>query len=107
MSIKNIEYFDHVSLGKFLLFYLQDICIVVGNFFFIGLGWLNELDSWITQQLIQAYHQCGVASRPALEITKKGCTRLASDKVYQLLAHGRWFYPSTRLLPPLKLVAMI
>ena len=54
MSIKNIEYFDHVSLGKFLLFYLQDICIVVGHFFFIGPGWLNELDSWITQQLIQA-----------------------------------------------------
>ena len=26
---------------------------------------------------------------------KKGCTRLASDKVYQLLAHGRWFYPGT------------
>ena len=27
--------------------------------------------------------------------TKKGCTRLAaaSDKVYQLLAHGRWFSP--------------
>jgi hypothetical protein len=26
---------------------------------------------------------------------KKGCTRLAaaSDKVYQLLAHGRWFFP--------------
>jgi len=22
---------------------------------------------------------------------QKGCTRLASDKVYQLLAHGRWF----------------
>jgi hypothetical protein len=30
-------------------------------------------------------------------ITKKGCTRLAatSDKVYQLLAHGRWFSPGT------------
>jgi hypothetical protein len=55
-----------------LLFYLQDICIVVGHFFFIGPGWLNELDSWITQQFIQAYHQCGVGSRPALEITKKG-----------------------------------
>ena len=29
---------------------------------------------------------------------KKGCTRLAaaSDKVYQLLAHGRWFSPSTQ-----------
>jgi hypothetical protein len=28
---------------------------------------------------------------------KKGCTRLAaaSDKVYQLLAHGRWFSPDT------------
>jgi hypothetical protein len=26
---------------------------------------------------------------------QKGCTRLAvaSDKVYQLLAHGRWFSP--------------
>jgi hypothetical protein len=37
---------------------------------------------------------------------QKGCTRLAaaSDKVYQLLAYGRWFSP---LPPPLKLVAMI
>jgi hypothetical protein len=28
---------------------------------------------------------------------QKGCTRLAaaSDKVYQLLAHGRWFTPGT------------
>jgi hypothetical protein len=28
---------------------------------------------------------------------KKGCTRLAaaSNKVYQLLAHGRWFSPGT------------
>jgi hypothetical protein len=28
---------------------------------------------------------------------KKGCTRLiaASDKVYQLLAHGRWFSAGT------------
>ena len=28
---------------------------------------------------------------------KKGCTQLAatSDKVYQLLAHGRWFSPGT------------
>jgi hypothetical protein len=38
---------------------------------------------------------------------KKRCTRLASDKVYQLLAHGLWFSPAIRLLPPLKLVAMI
>ena len=28
---------------------------------------------------------------------QRGCTRLAaaSDKVYQLLAHGRWFSPGT------------
>jgi len=30
------------------------------------LRWLNELGSWITSQLIQAYHQYGVSSRPAL-----------------------------------------
>jgi hypothetical protein len=37
-----------------------------------------------------------VDSRPALLITK-GCTRLAaaSDTVYQLLAHVRWFSPGT------------
>jgi hypothetical protein len=33
-----------------------------------------------------------VGSRPVCKL-EKGCTRLAaaSDKVYQLLAHGRWF----------------
>jgi len=31
------------------------------------------------------------------ELTKKGCNRIAatSDKVYQLLAHGRWYSPRT------------
>jgi hypothetical protein len=35
--------------------------------------------------------------RARICILQKGCTRLAaaSDKVYQLLAHGRWFYPGT------------
>jgi hypothetical protein len=39
---------------------------------------------------------------------KQGCTRLAaaSDKVYQLFAYCRWFSPGTRLLPPLKPIAM-
>ena len=39
---------------------------------------------------MQAYHQYGVGY-------KKGCTRLAaaSDKVYQLLAQGRWSSPGT------------
>jgi hypothetical protein len=37
-----------------------------------------------------------MCTHPALYITK-GCTRFsaASDKVYQLLAHGRWFSPGT------------
>jgi hypothetical protein len=32
-----------------------------------------------------------------IESHEKGCTRLAaaSDKVYQMLAHGRWFSPGT------------
>jgi hypothetical protein len=35
--------------------------------------------------------------RALLCILQKGCTRLAaaSDTVYQLLAHGRWFSPGT------------
>jgi hypothetical protein len=34
---------------------------------------------------------------PGFVSYKKGCSRLAaaSDKVYQLLAHGRWFSPGT------------
>jgi len=37
-----------------------------------------------------------VCSLPAFKL-QKGCTRLAdaSDKVYQLLAHDRWFSPGT------------
>jgi hypothetical protein len=35
--------------------------------------------------------------KPGFVNYKKGCTRLtaASDKVYQLLVHGRWFSPGT------------
>jgi hypothetical protein len=45
-------------------------------------------------QLIQAYHQYGVGSHPALWITKKGALN-SQPQVYQLLAHGRWFSPGT------------
>jgi hypothetical protein len=36
---------------------------------------------------------------PGFVYYKKGCTRLAtaSDNVYQLLAHGRWFSPGTQV----------
>ena len=60
----------------------------------LGPGWLNELfgsnnsdkpktnTAWVRSQLCKL---------------QKGCTRLAaaSDKVYQLLAQGRWFSPGT------------
>ena len=57
-----------------------------------GPGWLNELGSWITWQLIQAYYYMAWVRAWLCKLQKR-CTRLAaaSDKVYQLLAHGRWF----------------
>jgi hypothetical protein len=49
-------------------FIFIDIFFLFAVIFFLSLGpgWLNELGSWITYQLIQAYHQYGVGSRPAL-----------------------------------------
>jgi dTDP-glucose pyrophosphorylase len=66
------------------------------SFQFFALSNNAPLGSWIISQLIQAHHHYVVGSRPALEITKR-VTRLeaASDKVYQLLVHGRWFSPGT------------
>ena len=51
---------------------------------------LNELGLY---ELLGNPIRCGFA--PGFVNYKKGCTRLAaaSDKVYQLLAHGRWFSP--------------
>ena len=61
-----------------------------------GHEWLNELGSWITNN---SYMPITNTSWVRARICKlqKGCTRLAaaSDEVYQLLAHGRWFSPGT------------
>jgi hypothetical protein len=53
-------------------------------------GWLNELDYLTTLTCLSPIRR-GFAS--GFVNYKKGCTRLtaASDKVYQLLAHGWWF----------------
>jgi hypothetical protein len=60
---------------------------LIGEYFISYELFGNDLTNTIK---LQAYHQYGVGSRPALQITKR-CTRLAaaSDKVYQLLAHGQ------------------
>jgi hypothetical protein len=62
-----------------------------------GPGWLNGLSSWdyLTTHTSLSPIRHGFA--PGFVNYKKGCTRLATanDKVYQLLAHGRWFSPGT------------
>jgi hypothetical protein len=62
---------------------------------FEGPGWPNELGSYLTTHTSLSPIRHGFA--PGFVNYKKGCIRLAaaSDKVYQLLAHGRWFSPGT------------
>ena len=58
--------------------------------------WVRELDYLTTHtSLSPIWH--GFA--PGFVNYKKGCTwlRAASDKVYQLLAHGRWFSPASSI----------
>ena len=69
---------------------------------------LNELGRWI-QQLIQAYHQYGVGSRPALQIINKGALD-SQPQVIKFTSCLPMVGGSLRVLrlpPPLKLVAMI
>ena len=56
--------------------------------------WVKWLD-YLTTHTSLSPIRCGFA--PGFVNYKKGCTRLAaaSDKVYQLLAHGQWFSPGT------------
>ena len=56
---------------------------------------MSELGSWITYQLASITNTTCVRARPCK--LQKGCTRLAvaSDNIYQLLAHGWWFSPGT------------
>jgi hypothetical protein len=60
------------------------LCLLVVCLFivFAKARWLNELGSWIRVRLCKL---------------QKRYTQLAaaSDKVYQLIAHGRWFSPGT------------
>ena len=57
-------------------------------------AWVAQLGSWITQQLIQTYHQYAWVCVRLWKL-QKGYTRLAAASVnaYQFLAHGRWFSP--------------
>jgi len=52
---------------------------------------------YLILKLIKALYSIWRGFAPGFVNYKKGCTRLAaaSDKVYQLLAHGRLFSPGT------------
>jgi hypothetical protein len=56
-----------------------------------GARWLNELG--LTTRTSLSPIRRGLA--PGFVNYKKGCTRLATDQVYQSFAHDRWFSPGT------------
>ena len=62
-----------------------------------GPGWLNELGRWMILTAHTSISPIWRGFAPSFVNYKKGCTRLAaaSDKDYQLLAHGRWFSQGT------------
>jgi hypothetical protein len=72
---------------------ILDIFAINQSLFDEGLGWLNELGRWIYNSYKPITNTAWVRSQ--LCKLQKRCTRLAaaSDKVYQLLTHGRWFTP--------------
>jgi hypothetical protein len=69
--------------------------------FVIFMGGFDKKKTTLTFQIysekLSKPNLIGTRFVPGFVNYKKGCTRLAaaSDKVYQLLAHGRWFSPGT------------
>jgi hypothetical protein len=85
-----------VTNGFFYFFYPIPILHYINNFCVTkGPVWLNELGSWIIYTTHTSLSPIRRGFAPGFVNYKKRCTRLAaaSDKVYQLLAHGRWFSP--------------
>ena len=64
------------------------------NKLYVGPGWLNEVVGLPNNSYKPITNTTWVGAICKLQ---KGCTRLAaaSDKVYQLFAHGRWFSPAS------------
>ena len=112
-SWKDIQFLslvEDINVWKNLLFYSQDFNIFDGatkttttklpqhtfSYLYTTIfpsQWVRSLD--LTTHTSLSPIRRGLA--PSFVNYKKGCTRLAaaSDKVYQLLAHGRWFSPGT------------
>ena len=62
-----------------------------------GPGWLNQLGRSLDLTTHTSLSPMRRGFAPGFVDYKKRCTRLAaaSDKVYQLLAHGQWLSPGT------------
>ena len=58
---------------------------------------MPDISTSVLKQKKYKTDMCSCYKIAWLCILQKGCTRLAaaSDKVYQLLAHGRWFCPAS------------
>ena len=59
---------------------------------------MPDISTSVLKQKKYKTDMCSLKKKqPGFVNYKKGCTRLAatSDKVYQLLAHGRWFSPAS------------
>jgi hypothetical protein len=84
---------EHVDVINFLLTLCKGFIFKQGTLDFFGLS--GHLRCFIQFKNKLSPIQRGFA--PGFVYYKKGCTRLAaaSDKGYQLLAHGRWFFPGT------------
>ena len=65
------------------------------DFVILKLYWSQNGGNYLTTHTSLSVSQIRRGFAPGFVNYKKGCTRLAaaSDKVYQLLAHGRWFSP--------------
>jgi len=77
----------------------MNILTAVASFVFPG--WLGaRVAQWVRSLDLSTHTSLSQIRRgfkPGFVNYKKGCTRLAAacDKVYKLLAHGRWFSPGT------------
>ena len=90
--------------GKYYFFhYIILYCVITWNYhlIFYILVWGLSMYQCQHRARVAQYSYKPITNtgwvRARLCILQKGCTRLAtaSDKVYQLLAHGRWFSPGT------------
>jgi hypothetical protein len=78
------------TMGKQLIKFITCGCESSASFFVIYTQWVKWLDYLATHTSLSPIRR---EFTPGFVNYKKGCTRLAaaSDKFYQLLAHGQWF----------------